>query len=135
MDVVRRVCDRVAVLDRGAIVELGSEADVFLHPQHATTKRFVNEALPEEAAGAHVPYAQVPGRLLRLSFRGDATMTPALGRVARETGIDFNILAGRIDRIKDLPYGQLTLAMQGDQVDAALAALRKAGIEIEELPR
>ncbi|MFC5440476.1 methionine ABC transporter ATP-binding protein [Rhodanobacter ginsenosidimutans] len=135
MDVVRRVCDRVAVLDGGAIVERGSVADVFLHPQHATTKRFVNEALPEESASAHVPYAQVPGRLLRLSFRGDATMTPALGRVARETGIDFNILAGRIDRIKDLPYGQLTLAMQGDRVDAALAALRQAGIEIEELPR
>ncbi|MGN6328974.1 MAG: methionine ABC transporter ATP-binding protein [Rhodanobacter sp.] len=135
MDVVRRVCDRVAVLDGGAIVERGKVADVFLHPQHPTTMRFVNEALPEEAAGAHLPYAQVPGRLLRLSFRGDATMTPALGRVARETGIDFNILAGRIDRIKDLPYGQLTLAMQGDRVDAALDALRQAGIEIEELPR
>lgn len=135
MDVVRRVCDRVAVLDAGTIVEHGSVADVFLHPRHATTKRFVNEALPEEEAGAHMAYAQVPGRLLRLSFRGDTTMTPALGRVARDTGVDFNILAGRIDRIKDLPYGQLTLAAQGEHVDAALAALRQAGIEIEELPR
>jgi D-methionine transport system ATP-binding protein len=135
MDVVRRVCDRVAVLDGGAIVEHGNVADVFLHPRHPTTKRFVDEALPEESAGAHLPYARVPGRLLRLSFRGDTTMTPALGRVARETGIDFNILAGRIDRIKDLPYGQLTLALQGERVDAALAALRQAGIEIEELPR
>ncbi len=62
-------------------------------------------------------------------------MTPTLGRVARETGIDFNILAGRIDRIKNLPYGQLTLAMQGERVDAALLALREAGIEIEELNR
>ena len=67
------------------------------------------------------------------SFRGEATWTPALGRVARETGVDFNILAGRIDRIKDLPYGQLTLAMQGDRVDEALAVLRQAGIEIEEI--
>jgi len=135
MDVVRRVCDRVAVLDAGMIVEHGAVADVFLHPQHATTRRFVNEALPEEAASELAPFAQVPGRILRLSFRGDTTLTPALGRVARETGIDFNILAGRIDRIKDLPYGQLTLAMQGAGVDAALAALREAGIEIEELSR
>ena len=135
MDVVRRVCDRVAVLDAGAIVERGAVADVFLHPQHPTTKRFVNEALPEEAASELAPFAQVPGRILRLSFRGDATLTPALGRVARETGVEFNILAGRIDRIKDLPYGQLTLAMQGERVDAALAALREAGIEIEELRR
>jgi D-methionine transport system ATP-binding protein len=135
MDVVRRVCDRVAVLDTGVIVEHGAVADVFLHPQHATTKRFVNEALPEEAASELAPFARVPGRILRLSFRGDATLTPALGRVARETGVEFNILAGRIDRIKDLPYGQLTLAMQGERVDAALIALREVGIEVEELHR
>jgi D-methionine transport system ATP-binding protein len=135
MDVVRRVCDRVAVLDAGVIVEHGPVADVFLHPQHPTTRRFVNEALPEEAASEHTPFAQVPGRIVRLSFRGDATLTPSLSRVARETGVEFNILAGRIDRIKDLPYGQLTLAMRGEQVEIALAALRDAGIEIEELPR
>jgi D-methionine transport system ATP-binding protein len=135
MDVVRRVCDRVAVLDAGRIVEQGTVADVFLHPKHATTQRFVREALPEEAAGEQVPYQNVPGRIMRLSFRGDATWSPTLGRVTRETGIDFNILAGRIDRIKDLPYGQLTLAMHGPNVDAALQALRAAGIEVEELAR
>ena len=135
MDVVRRVCDRVAVLDAGAIVERGAVADVFLHPRHPTTKRFVNEALPEEAASELAPFAEVPGRILRLSFRGGATLTPSLSQVARETGVEFNILAGRIDRIKDLPYGQLTLAMQGERVDAALSALRKAGIEIEEMHR
>ena len=135
MDVVRRVCDRVAVLDAGRIVEQGTVADVFLHPTHATTQRFVREALPEEAAGENVPYQNVQGRIMRLSFRGDTTWSPTLGRVTRETGIDFNILAGRIDRIKDLPYGQLTLAMQGPNVDAALQALRAAGIEVEELAR
>jgi D-methionine transport system ATP-binding protein len=135
MDVVRRVCDRVAVLDAGRIVEHGTVADVFLHPRHATTRRFVSEALPEEAAGEQVPYQHVPGRILRLSFRGEATWSPTLGRVTRETRVDFNILAGRIDRIKDLPYGQLTLAMHGDGVDAALKALRDAGIEVEELAR
>lgn len=135
MDVVRRVCDRVAVLDAGRIVEHGTVADVFLHPRHATTRRFVNEALPEEAAGEQALYQHVPGRILRLSFRGEATWSPTLGRVTRESGVDFNILAGRVDRIKDLPYGQLTLAMQGAHVDTALQALRDAGIEVEELAR
>ncbi|QAU23083.1 methionine ABC transporter ATP-binding protein [Dyella sp. M7H15-1] len=136
MDVVRRVCDRVTVLDAGRIIEQGAVADVFLHPQHATTRRFVNEALPEEeAANERLPYQNVAGRILRLSFRGEATWSPTLGRVTRETGVDFNILAGRIDRIKDLPYGQLTLAMQGENVDKALQALRDVGIEVEELAR
>jgi D-methionine transport system ATP-binding protein len=135
MDVVRRVCDRVAVLDAGRVVEHGNVADVFLHPQHDTTRRFVDEALPEEAAGGKSIYAQVPGRILRLSFRGEATWSPTLGRVTRETGVDFNILAGRIDRIKDLPYGQLTLAMQGAGTDQALSSLRAAGIDVEEIAR
>jgi D-methionine transport system ATP-binding protein len=134
MDVVRRICDRVAVLDAGRIVESGTVADVFLHPRHATTRRFVNEALPEEAATAQAPLTQVGGRRLRLTFRGATTLSPVLSRVMRESGVDFNLLAGRIDRIKELPYGQLTLALEGANVDTALTALRAAGIEIEELP-
>jgi D-methionine transport system ATP-binding protein len=132
MDVVRRLCDRVAVLDAGRIVETGTVADVFLHPRHATTRRFVADALPGEDASARV--ARVDGRVLRLSFRGDTTLQPVLSRVMRESGVDFNLIAGRIDRIKDLPCGQLTLALQGANTEAALAALRAAGIEIEELP-
>ncbi|MDE2315563.1 MAG: methionine ABC transporter ATP-binding protein [Xanthomonadaceae bacterium] len=131
MDVVRRVCDRVAVLDAGRIVESGTVADVFLHPRHATTRRFVAEALPEEAATAQAP--AVVGRVMRLTFRGATTLQPVLSRVMREHGVDFNLLAGRIDRIKDLPYGQLTLTLDGAGSDAALAALRQAGIEIEEV--
>lgn len=133
MDVVRRLCDRVAVLDAGHLVELGTVADVFLHPQHATTRRFVAEALPEEAASAQA--SAIHGRKLRLTFRGTTTVQPVLSRVVREFGVDFNLLAGRIDRIKDLPYGQLTLTLEGDHSEAALAALREAGIEIEELPQ
>jgi len=133
MDVVRRICDRVAVLDAGRIVESGTVADVFLHPRHATTRRFVNEALPEEAASTRAPI--VAGRVLRLTFRGATTLSPVLSRVMRESGVDFNLLAGRIDRIKELPYGQLTLTLEGANTDAALAALREAGIEIEELSR
>ena len=135
MDVVRRICDRVAVLDAGRMVELGAVTDVFLHPQHPTTRRFVEEALPEETAAGEAPYARVHGRILRLSFRGETTWTPSLSRVMRETGVDFNLLAGRIDRIKQMPYGQLTLALEGANVDAALQALRAAGIEIEEMTR
>jgi len=44
MEVIRRVCDRVAVLDGGRLVESGPVTQVFLHPQHPTTRRFVAEA-------------------------------------------------------------------------------------------
>ncbi|XZG71917.1 NIL domain-containing protein [Chitinibacteraceae bacterium HSL-7] len=78
-------------------------------------------------------FAHVPGRVVRLTFTGDATYEPVLGAVARDTGIDFSILAGRIDRIKDVPYGQLTLALTGGDVNAALARFAAEGLTVEAL--
>ena len=133
MDVIRRVCDRVAVLDGGAVVEQGTVADVFLHPQHPTTRRFVFEAEHQDEAELADAYAHVEGRILRLTFRGEATYAPLLGHVARETGVDYSILGGRIDRIRDEPYGQLTIALVGGDLDAALARFQAADVTVEVL--
>ena len=133
MDVIRRVCDRVAVLDDGAIVEQGPVTQVFLHPQHPTTCRFVQEAEHVDEDGLRDDFRHVPGRILRLTFQGEATYAPLLGTVARETGVDYSILAGRIDRIKDTPYGQLTLALTGGDLDAALARFQAADVHLEVL--
>ena len=133
MDVIRRVCDRVAVMDAGVIVEEGPVAQVFLHPQHATTRRFVLESEHVDEAEQHDDFAHVQGRILRLTFQGEATYAPLLGTVARETGVDYSILAGRIDRIKDTPYGQLTLALTGGDIDAALGCFREADVHLEIL--
>ncbi|KAF7598489.1 MAG: methionine ABC transporter ATP-binding protein [Candidatus Dactylopiibacterium carminicum] len=131
MDVIRRVCDRVAVMDAGVIVEQGAVADVFLHPQHITTRRFVQEAEQVDEDAQRDDFAHVPGRILRLTFRGASTYAPLLGSVARETGADFSILAGRIDHIKDSPYGQLTLALTGGNTDAAIARFASADVHLE----
>jgi D-methionine transport system ATP-binding protein len=135
MDVVRRICDRVAVLDSGRIVESGPVTEVFLHPKHATSRRFVFEAERVEEDALLDDFAHVPGRIVRLTFTRDLSYSPLLSVVARETGVDFSILFGRIDRIKDTPYGQLTVAYSGGDVDAALQALGERGIQIEELRR
>ncbi|MFO5971842.1 methionine ABC transporter ATP-binding protein [Pseudomonas aeruginosa] len=133
MDVVRRVCDQVAVMDGGAIVEQGDVADVFLHPQHPTTRRFVFEAERVDEDERHDDFAHVPGLILRLTFRGEATYAPLLGTVARQTGVDYSILSGRIDRIKDTPYGQLTLALVGGDLEAAMSQLNAADVHVEVL--
>lgn len=127
MEVIRRVCHRVAVLDAGAVVESGEVAEVFLHPQHPVTR-----ALVADAAGLVVAKGQGDGPTLRLTFRGAATYEPILGRIARDTGVDYSILAGRIDRIRDEPYGQLLVSLVGGDVAAARARLIAAGVRVEE---
>jgi D-methionine transport system ATP-binding protein len=133
MDVIRRVCDQVAVMDAGQIVEQGSVAEVFLHPKHPTTKRFVQEDEQIDESEQRDDFAHVPGRIVRLTFQGEATYAPLLGTVARETGVDYSILAGRIDRIKDVPYGQLTLAVTGGDMEAAFARFTAADVHMEVL--
>ncbi len=127
MEVIRRVCHRVAVLDAGALVESGEVAEVFLHPQHPVTR-----ALVADAAGLVVAKGQGAGPTLRLTFRGAATYEPILGRIARDTGVDYSILAGRIDRIRDEPYGQLLVSLVGGDVGEARARLIAAGVRVEE---
>ena len=135
MDVIRRVCDRVAVLDAGHLVESGPVAEVFLHPRHPTTRRFVSESEHVDEGELHRDFDAVEGRIVRLTFLGDGTYEPLLGRIARDTGVDYNILSGRIDRIKDTPYGQLTVALVGGDQSAAQAGFASAGVHVEELRR
>nr|WP_308444497.1 NIL domain-containing protein [Laribacter hongkongensis] len=121
------------MLDAGHVVESGRASDVFLHPQHATTRRFVQEAENIDENDQYADFANVPGRIVRLTFVGERTYEPFLTRVARNTGMDFNILSGRIDRIKDTPYGQLILSLVGGNQDDAIAQLVEHGVTVEEL--
>nr|WP_239474334.1 ATP-binding cassette domain-containing protein [Sphingomonas sp. BT552] len=121
MEVVRQVCDRVAVLHAGRVVESGTVADVFLRPQAAETRAMI------AVAGEDAPAIDFDGRVVRLMLRGDAVWQPVLTRIARETGTDFAILDGRIGRLKDDSFGQLTLGLSGGDVAAAVAALGRAG--------
>ncbi|MDO6443243.1 methionine ABC transporter ATP-binding protein [Marinobacter sp. 2_MG-2023] len=133
MDVVRRVCDRVAVMDGGRVVEMGAVSDVFLHPKHPTTRDFVFESENTDSDERQQDLQKANGRILRLTFKGDSTYQPLLGSVARASGVDFSILSGRIDHIKDTPYGQLTLSLVGGDLEVAMSALDAADVHVEVL--
>ena len=130
IDVIRRVCDRVAVMDAGRIVETGPAADVLLHPAHAVTRRLISEtdAQGDEAAAAAAPAG---ARVVRLTYRGEVAYQPFLARAARDAGVDFSILSGRISRIKDTPYGQLTVALMGEGAERAIAAFRRDRVQVD----
>ncbi len=135
MDVIRSICDRVAVLDAGRIVESGPVTQVFLHPQHPTTRRFVQEAEHVDEFSQDDDFAHVTGSIVRLTFVGNATYKATLSQVIREHSLEFSILAGRIERIKATPCGQLVLAFDGAQtnIDDALASLERHDVNVEVL--
>lgn len=122
MDVIRAVCDRVAVLDQGVVVEQGAVAQVLLHPRHAVTRAMVRESSHHEASAEPGGGLVLPGPLLRLTFLGEVTYQPVLERIASALAVSFNILEGVIGRIKDTPYGQLTVQVIGSGDDLARVA-------------
>ena len=129
MEVVRRVCDRVAVLKDGRIVEQGATADVFLRPQHPVTQAM----LAESDDGFDAATIPVDARIVRLIFQGTSTYEPELSRVARQVGVDYSILSGRIARIRGVPCGQLVVAFTDGDADAALKQLSERGVGVEPL--
>lgn len=133
MNVIRSICDRVAVIDGGEIVELGPVTNVFLHPKHPTTRRFVYESEHVDETDEADDFAHVPGKIVRLTFKGESTYQSHLSALARLYAVDFSILAGRIERIKTTPCGQLTLGLVGSQVDELMSRLADEGIVVEEL--
>ena len=134
MDVIRAVADRVAILDHGRLVELGDVIDVFLNPQAETTRALLAES-GVETESWHGSVGE-SGRVLRLTYKGEAVALPVLSRYGRELGLDFSILQGSVGRIKDMPYGQLTISVaQEDDARVAqlLAALTGHGIHHQVL--
>ncbi|WP_199614314.1 methionine ABC transporter ATP-binding protein [Paenibacillus alkalitolerans] len=134
MHVIRAVCDRVAVIDGGDIVECGNVVDVFLRPSHPTTKQFVSQ-ISEPDDGIAGNNAQSRGTVLRITFQGDQTYEPVLFETVKETGMSFSILQGSISRMKRIPYGQIIVELHGDQRSAAITidALKSRGLEVEAL--
>nr|WP_286206670.1 ATP-binding cassette domain-containing protein [Thauera linaloolentis] len=130
MQVIRTLCDRVAVIDGGRIVESGRVADVFLHPRHPVTRSMVAQGDPLTAAMLDPAHAfaqdKLRGTLVRLTYLGDVTYQPILSRIMAASAARFTILQGEVSSIKDLPFGQLLLELEGGNED-----IRKVFAELD----
>ncbi|OKP99805.1 methionine ABC transporter ATP-binding protein [Paenibacillus sp. P46E] len=135
MHVIQSICDRVAVIHGGGIVEQGEVARVFLKPQHEVTKDFIRSEHQHEGP-LRVALDAVHGQYstsVKITFLGQKTYESTLSHVVRRTGVDFAILQGTISTIKDVPYGQLLVRFEGsmEAVEATLAELTAQGLDVE----
>ena len=139
LSLVEYLCDRVAVIDGGRIVEAGRVADVFLHPRHPVTRSMVAQSDALAAASfdpAHVYMKdKLRGRLVRLTYIGDVTYQPILSRIMAGAKVQVTILQGEVSSIKDVPFGQLLLELEGgeDDIRAVFAELDRHQIHHEVL--
>src|SRR6201996_7554622 len=140
MDVIKQVCDRVAVLDAGRVVEEGKVIDVFLQPRHEVTRALIGDVIAQDlppAMKARVAQRLKTGsgHLLRLAFTGSGVDQPILSETIRRYELDFNILHGQIDEIQGQAFGSLAVLAGGEpaKVAQAMTYLREQGVVVEEL--
>jgi D-methionine transport system ATP-binding protein len=133
MNVIRSICDRVAVIDQGEIVEMGDVLHVFLRPEHPVTRDFVDQVSDSGANGQMLRGRT--GRLLRMTYIGDLTYEPILYNAVKPTSVQFAILQGTVSRMKQTPYGQLIVELIGnnEEIERVIAVLRKEGLEVEAI--
>lgn len=139
MNVIKQVCDRVAVIDNSKIVEVGDVLSVFSNPGTPTSRSFINaivkNEVPEDLIHDLPLESGVYSRLVRVSFIGKSAGEPIISSLIKSFDIKVNILYGNIDRVKDTPFGNLVLELIGDAniLNEALTYLRDRGLEIEVL--
>lgn len=140
MGVVKSICDSVALLDQGTIIEQGEVGWFFAHAQAPLAKEFIRSSLHLEIPAPYRERLQkalaegfIP--LLRLGFSGNTIDTPAISHASRQFGIDVNILSASIEQIGHSRFGFLLVELLGDAAaqQTTIAYLQQQQIDVEVL--
>ena len=116
MEVVQKICHRVAVMSEGKVVEVGRVKDIFEHPQHTVTKRFVRDIsskIDDDKQNENLKKIYPNGILLRLTFDEDISRQPIVSRVMKETTLDISIVSGNLTNTIDSSFGVLIVNVLG----------------------
>jgi len=127
MTVIKEICNKVAVIDDGLIVEQGDSIDIFSKPQHPTTQRFIASVFQTERIHEIVNQPQISdllkanGVVAHLLFTGESANNAYISQVSRNFNININVIFGNIEIIQSLPIGSLFVVFNGDPVNIQAA--------------
>ncbi|WP_085505806.1 methionine ABC transporter ATP-binding protein [Thalassobacillus devorans] len=139
MHVIRKICHRVAVMENGKVVEEGEVLDVFLHPEQAVTKKFVDQVMgdpDQEYSLALIHEKYRSGKVLRLHFVGESTNQALISELSRKFNLALNILHGKITQTQKGAYGTLFVHVEGnkDEIERAQIYIKQTSVEVEVIP-
>ncbi|MBP1174321.1 D-methionine transport system ATP-binding protein [Paenibacillus sp. PvR133] len=137
MSVIQRICNKVAVMEKGEIIEQGNVLEVFGQPQHPTTQSFVrtviHDTVPESVLQTFEQ--QESQRIYKLEFIGQVASDPVVHELIRQHDIHVNILFANMTEIQETTIGYMTIQLRGGQhaVQQAVDFLKSKGVHIQEV--
>ena len=140
MDVVKRICDQVAVISGGKLIEQDKVSEMFSHPKTPLAQAFIQSTLhldiPDDYAERMIPEpaaGRVP--LLRLEFTGQSVDAPLLSEAVRRFNINNNIISAQMDYAGGVKFGIMLTELHGDESStlAAIQFLKEHHVKVEVL--
>jgi len=142
MNVIRKICNRVAVMEAGQTVEKGEVVDIFKAPKEPATKQFIKQDTTPDNENIEEVFVELSkqypnGKLLHLKFHDRVAQAPIISQVSRQYEVDINIIQGNIQSTQDAYIGSLYVQLLGDEkaIEMAIQAFRDNGVETEGVER
>lgn len=133
MQVIKRICHSVTVLENGRVAESGRVYDIFASPRTDVTKSFAMTAGGVSLSDDTLEKEhELPGKVLKLKFLDNSAGQAMISRLSRECGIDFNIISGNIEKIDGRTLGTLVVRAEGDEdkIQKAIDSMTENGVKV-----
>lgn len=115
MEVVQKICNRIAVMSEGKVVEEGTVKEIFTAPKHQVTKNFIQEVKSHNEFDEKMLKKIYPdGQLLKVVFDENVSRLPILTKVIRECNSDINVIEANLSNTIDSSFGIMILQVIGD---------------------
>jgi len=139
MHVVKEICTRVAVMEKGRIVEEGNIFKVFSEPKQEITRNFIestsilsniNYLIEDKSSVVEIREDE---KILKLKYLENSTTEPIISIISREFNVDANIIFGNVEIIEDAPLGGLIVIIRGEEekVRNVIKYLEENNVEVE----
>ncbi len=134
MEVIKEVCDRVAIIEDGSIIEINTVEQLFKNPKTKTAMEFITKLKSDITEEVIKPNKnEFRGTIVRLGYSKGNAKEPVVSNMIKEYDVQANILAGDINRILSKNIGHLILELQGDddEISKAIRYLESNDVDVE----
>lgn len=131
MEVVQKICNRVAVMSEGKVVEEGNVKKIFTMPKHSVTKSFIRDIKNNNEFDLDVlKNIYSNGKLLKVIFDENTSRTPILTNVIRQCDSFINVIEANLTNTIDSSFGIMILEVTGDY-EKVIELFNKYHVEVE----
>lgn len=131
MDVVKEICNRMAVMQDGKVIEEGDVYDIFASPQKILTQEFISSVVSFDIPKTILK--DVRGQIVKILFKGNVAGEGVISDTMQRFEVKGNFLHGTIEYIQERPLGIFLMELQGEdsELAKAIAYMTERGAIVE----